>query len=828
MSTLRQGQGYIPLHGSFWDYVLDGRIRDRNPFNPLLQWVKSIADKCHILHHFEEDRPDPRWSVGQLADYVRLKCVAFEDDTINSLRLCFDPCRITPSISSYQNGLFPMFETDIFGIQGVAGLSQWIIDSGATSSCTSDLTLFKKISYNPPFKRIRVANGKFAAVTGVGEVDLRIVDSKTNSTCVITLYNVLYIPEVPVNLISTRALWNDTGIKTTFSNVCNMLMPDKKSITFDTGSKGHYYCVAKSNGLHVSDEQIDFGEALCTICEDNDGASAFATAPPISADTVHARMGHCGPDRAVQTLRRSIGLPEQPNYRKLVQHDCEGCRLGGARKHPMHAIPDHLRPQKFGDRVHSDLCGPFPVSVSGSYEYILSFVDSATGYSEIYLLQSKLSSEVKKYFHAYVKKHADILPNGKIKEWFTDNGGEFTSSDIEEFVDEFIAKRGYTVPYCSPQNAQAERLWGILQRTIRILLAHSGMPTCFWHYAALQANILHNLLPRRTNPDSLSPHEAVYGTKPDFTYVRVWGCLTYCTLRNEKDVEDRASSTGVKAALLGRDERRRGWIVYIPSLNRITTSFDVNFVEDKFLRFDKTGKVMDDTSKFVDDDESRVDPVRVYNDTLQPAAWRNGQRDAQRNAQPLPAPQPSPNAQQNDHVVQPGPFPTNARRRGTHEGTRLPPRTITLDPSDPNYRPSHDTMRHGTDSDWSPNHCQNAACTYPRGHAGPCSDITTTGQGNPRGRLRSQNFVSPEAIYFKVPHTVSSNEEDHSNDLWSIELDKFGEVPIPATYEEAMASRFAHLWKEAMNREIRELQERGTWDPESLPKGRKCVPVGVE
>lgn len=315
MSTLRQGQGYIPSHGSFWDFVLDGRIRDRTPFHPLLRQVKSIADKCHTLHHSKEDRPDPRWSVGQLADFVRIKCVAFEDDAINSLRLCFDTCKITPSISSYQNGLFPIFENDIFGIQGIAGLSQWIIDSGATSSCTSDLTMFKKISYNPPFKRIRVANGKFAAVAGIGEVDLQIVDSKTQSTCIVTLYDVLYIPEVPVNLVSTRALWNDTKITTTFSNVCKLIMPDEKSITFDTGSKGHYYCIAKSNGLRTSNEQINFGEAMCTICDEDDDAGAFAAASPVSADTVHARIGHCGPDRAVQALNRSIGLPEQPNYR---------------------------------------------------------------------------------------------------------------------------------------------------------------------------------------------------------------------------------------------------------------------------------------------------------------------------------------------------------------------------------------------------------------------------------------------------------------------------------------------------------------------------------
>ena len=189
--------------------------------------------------------------------------------------------------------------------------------------------------------------------------------------------------------------------------------------------------------------------------------------------------------------------------------------------------------------------------------------------------------------------------SGVVREWFTDNGGEFFSSDISDFCDEFVTKRGFTVPYRSPQNAQAERLWGILQRCMRIMLAHSGLPVTFWHYAAKQANELHNLLPRHSNLDHRSPHEMVYDTKPDFSFVRVWGCLAYCTILNEQDRATRVSPTAVKAVQLGRDDRRRGWLVYIPSLNRITSTRDVTFDERKFLRFDQHGNVADDSDTFV-------------------------------------------------------------------------------------------------------------------------------------------------------------------------------------------------------------------------------------
>ena len=91
------------------------------------------------------------------------------------------------------------------------------------------------------------------------------------------------------------------------------------------------------------------------------------------------------------------------------------------------------------------------------------------------------------------------------------------------------------------------------------------------------------------------------GRKPDFSKVRVWGCLTYCTLRNEDDVPTRVSPTAVKAVHLGYDPLRHGWLVYIPSLNRITTSRDVHFDEHKFLRFDKQGRVVGDLERFVED-----------------------------------------------------------------------------------------------------------------------------------------------------------------------------------------------------------------------------------
>jgi transposase InsO family protein len=552
---------YSPLHGTFWNTVLNGRNRNRNPIGCDNELPAFATSTSKLQQQDFCEQPDPRWSVRKVGDWLQRQVRDADDLAIHSLRLCIECVVPVPLLSANADGLYPIFATDAFGIKGTSGLTQWIVDSGATSHCTSDISTFTTLSRDVPFNQIRVANGKSVKVAGVGDVLLHLVDSKDPERNIkLILKNVLYIPDIPVNLISTRALWNDGGIKSTFAGNCTLTFKNGGAVSFDTGKYGHYYCVAKTSTSNADPATpLNFGESLCAVCEPADAANAAAvlsTHPPTS-DVVHARLGHCGPERAVEALRRSTGLPELPHYRKDLPAHCDGCRTGGARKTPLHGIPVPFRPKAFGDRIHSDLCGPFPTSITGKFEYILCFVDNFTGYSEIFFLQSKSSSEVKPHFERFVKKWKSKLPDGVVREWFTDNGGEFFSSDISDFCDEFVTKRGFTVPYRSPQNAQAERLWGILQRCMRIMLAHSGLPVTFWHYAAKQANELHNLLPRHSNLDHRSPHEMVYDTKPDFSFVRVWGCLAYCTILNEQDRATRVSPTAVKAVQLGRDDRRR-------------------------------------------------------------------------------------------------------------------------------------------------------------------------------------------------------------------------------------------------------------------------------
>ena len=67
-----------------------------------------------------------------------------------------------------------------------------------------------------------------------------------------------------------------------------------------------------------------------------------------------------------------------------------------------------------------------------------------------------------------------------LKKLRTDNGGEFMSTEFEEFLRKDGVQHELTVPKCPQQNGVAERLNRTLIEMVRCMLAWSGLPQKFW------------------------------------------------------------------------------------------------------------------------------------------------------------------------------------------------------------------------------------------------------------------------------------------------------------------------------------------------------------
>ena len=105
------------------------------------------------------------------------------------------------------------------------------------------------------------------------------------------------------------------------------------------------------------------------------------------------------------------------------------------------------------DLVHTDVAGPFNIESVGQNCYFILFIDDATHYVDIYLMQHK--SEVLVKFQEY-KAKAENLHGRKIKVLRSDNGGEYTGNEFRNFCKLNRIEQQFTVPGTPEQNGMSE------------------------------------------------------------------------------------------------------------------------------------------------------------------------------------------------------------------------------------------------------------------------------------------------------------------------------------------------------------------------------------
>ena len=92
----------------------------------------------------------------------------------------------------------------------------------------------------------------------------------------------------------------------------------------------------------------------------------------------------------------------------------------------------------------------------GGYNYYVTFIDDHSRKTWIYFLKTKESEEVLSKFKEF-KSQVENLSRKRIKTLRSDNGGEYASTEFNNFCKEAGIKRGLIVPYNLHQNWVAER-----------------------------------------------------------------------------------------------------------------------------------------------------------------------------------------------------------------------------------------------------------------------------------------------------------------------------------------------------------------------------------
>lgn len=118
--------------------------------------------------------------------------------------------------------------------------------------------------------------------------------------------------------------------------------------------------------------------------------------------------------------------------------------------------------------------------------------------------------------------------NNKIRNFYTDNGGEFQA------LRAFLVQHGIswltTAPHTPQQNEISERRNRHILEISRALLHHASLPPECWSFAIQTAVYLINKMPTPVL-GKRSPFQALFRTSPNYTKLRIFGCLCFPWLR---------------------------------------------------------------------------------------------------------------------------------------------------------------------------------------------------------------------------------------------------------------------------------------------------------
>ncbi|KAJ0622209.1 putative RNA-directed DNA polymerase [Helianthus annuus] len=327
-------------------------------------------------------------------------------------------------------------------------------------------------------------------------------------------------------------------------------------------------------------------------------------------------------------------------------------------------------------------------------------------------------------------------------------------------------------------NGVVERKHRHLLNLARSLLFQSGVPLNFWSDCVLTAVYLINRLPSSVLLGK-SPYELMFGFKPSFTHLRVFGCLCFSTILNNSD---KLSYNAEKCILIGYSNVKKGYKLWSLDNKKEFYSRDVKFYETVFP-YKSNSLISQDmclTEKL--DHLNFFDSVEVL--TTKPLVPNDEEGSNQthevtgEDQQPIPSTSATPSSADQQHSVD-GVESSSSEESGRAEDTS------TL----------HDEFN-------------------------PSEGISPSVRRSTRKVVvpkKFENFVLNSKVKYSLDKVVSYSCLSSDNLAFTTSLNKIVE---PSCYEEAASDP---KWVEAMNKEMEALFRNNTWVLADLPKGRKAI-----
>ena len=281
---------------------------------------------------------------------------------------------------------------------------------------------------------------------------------------------------------------------------------------------------------------------------------------------------------------------------------CEVCEVCSMSKLHELLVPrqTQMRAKPKGERVFSDIQGPFEVPSLQGARYALTFIDDYSRYALVNFVVRK--SDTLECFKEYVVRY------GTPKALQTDNGGEYTSTPFKNYCKSVGTHQELTVPGTPQQNGVAERFNRVSVEMTRCLLHKGKLSKQFWVRAMATAVYLRNRCPTSSN-DGRSPYEVYFGNKPKLDHVRVFGCLGYVFKRSAKT--SKLDNKALKAKFIGYDDNSKAYLMMDTVTQKLIKARSVTFDENNIPQLGG-GTPKEESEVFI----SLSFPPRANEDTL--------------------------------------------------------------------------------------------------------------------------------------------------------------------------------------------------------------------
>ena len=144
----------------------------------------------------------------------------------------------------------------------------------------------------------------------------------------------------------------------------------------------------------------------------------------------------------------------------------------------------------------------------------------------------KMKDEVFEKFKEF-KALVENLSQKRIKTLRSDNGGEFTSGEFNDYCKEVGIKRELTIPYNPQQNGVAEKKNRSIMEVVKAMIHDQDLPMYLWAEATRRVVYVHNRISHSALGNK-TPEEVFTRENIEFSHLKIFGFPVYIHIPKEK------------------------------------------------------------------------------------------------------------------------------------------------------------------------------------------------------------------------------------------------------------------------------------------------------